>query len=1133
MLCILCLGLFSQSFSQRSYKSSSVLSSGEWYKLAVDGPGVYRIDLPFLKKLGINNNSIPSSSIRMFGNGGEMLSEACSAPLKDDLLELAIWIQDGGDGSLNGNDYILFYAPGPHHWLKDSLNRSFTHQKNLYSESSFYYLTLGGAGKRILQSPPGTVANTIVSAFDERYFHELDTINFLGSGKRWYGEEFANSPGRVTNRSFNPGLAGIIPGQTVRLKAEFIARSVGSSSRFNLRINGQGNLQIDVPATGNLGTDPFAKSAKGETFITLSQSALNIGIDFTPGGFNAQGWLDWFEVFLRRNLDIQGSRQLHFRDWNSVGPGNVAEFRIQNAAPAMVWEVTELSEPRWMRSTTAGTQLNFVNDCQRLREYVAFNSDSALQPSAIGKIINQNLHSAVQSEMLIITAPSLVPEANRLALHHLQKDNLRSLVVVADQVFNEFSSGNPDPSAIRDFVKMYYDRAGVDTTKRPQYLLLFGDGSFDPKNRIEGNTNLVPVYESENSLDPLLTYTSDDFFGYLDDSDDINDGNRINLLDIGIGRIPAKTQAQAKAFVDKLIAYTSTAGLGPWRNNLNFIADDEDFNLHLHDAEIITETVKSTNSNFDPNKIYLDAYQQVSEAGGTRYPKVNQLLQEELYNGMLVLNYTGHGGFRRLAEEVVLDQEIINAFNNAFKLPLFVTATCDFAPYDDPRIHSIGEDVLLRPKTGAIALMTTTRLVFAFSNRIMNQNYLQTAMMPKADGSYNTLGEAVKLAKNYTYQTFGDIVNNRKFTLLGDPALRIAFPIYRVNTLTINGKPVSTSDTLQALEEYEVEGVITDGTGAIQNSFNGNLHVSVYDKEQSVSTLANDADSYKESFRVQRNLVFKGKAKVSNGKFIFNFIVPKDINYQFGAGKIYYYAENGAVDGNGSFSEFVVGGSGSASLDNEGPDIKAYLNNETFINGSETNESPVLILKLQDSSGINILGTGIGHDLIATLDNEPDKSFILNRFYESDLDNYRKGNVRYQLPKISEGNHVLKIKAWDVANNSNEMMLEFLVRKKEDLSLSRVLNYPNPFTTKTSFWFEHNHPFEQLKIHIQVFTVSGKLVKTLSKSIFSEGTRVTDLEWDGTDDFGDKLARGVYIYILRVRTSDGKQTEKIEKLVIL
>ena len=1130
-ICSIFFPLF--TFSQRIYTSSSVLAGGEWFRISVSQAGIHKIDIPFLQKLGLSGTSFPTNGIRLYGNGGAMLPEACSGPVKDDLQENSIWVADGGDGILNGNDYFLFFAEGPHHWIKDSLNQKFSHVKNLYSEKSYYYLSIGGSGKRVSLATIAPNPNVTVSSFDERYYHELDTFNFLGSGKQWYGDEYSSNPGKQTRRTYSTSLPSFIASAPAVLSANCIARSVGGNSRFIFRVNGQQLLQLEVPATTSTPTDAFARSSSGVGLGIIPAGSPTIQIDFTPGSFNAQGWLDWFEIFGRRELTMVGTKQLLFRDWKSVGNGSVGLFTIKNALNTVVWDVTNPFEPIQMNVSLSGADLSFSNDCSRLREYVAFNADSSFAPHIEGKIDNQNLHRPQTANMIIIAHHSLFSEANRLAAFHLQKENLQTVVVTTDQVFNEFSSGTPDPTAVRDFVKMYFDRAGSDSTRRPKYLLLFGDASFDYKNRISENTNMVPAYESDNSLDPLSSYTSDDFFGFLDDTDNINDASKINLLDIGIGRIPANSSTQAKSYVDKIVQYSSPSSMGPWRNDITFIADDEDFNLHLHDAETVAATAKKSNAIFGHKKIYLDAYQQAGGAGGARYPAATQALQDEIYNGTLVLNYTGHGGFRRLAEEVILDQEIINKFNNPTKLPLFVTATCDFAPYDDPRIHSIGEDVLLREKTGAIALMTTTRLVFAFSNKIMNQNYIQVAFTRKSDSSYRTLGEAVKESKNYTYVNFGDIINNRKFTLLGDPALRIAFPPYSVTTTAVNGKPVSSADTLRALQRCTISGQINDAHGNIQSTFNGTLHVSVFDKEQTARTLGNDAESYAENFNVQRNIIYRGKATVKDGAFNVDFIVPKDINYQFGPGTIRYYSENGNIDGNGIFNGFIVGGSGAGSNDNEGPEIRAWLNDEQFINGGLTNAAPILILKLLDSSGINILGTGIGHDLVAILDDDPKQSFILNQFYEADKDNFRKGLVRYQLPQLPNGNHTLKIKAWDVANNSTEVILEFVVSKQQELMLNRVVNYPNPFTTNTNFWFEHNYPSQQLHVRIQIFTVTGKLVKTIAKTIFSEGNRYTDLEWNGTDDYGDKLGRGVYIYILSVSTSDGKKADKIEKLYIL
>lgn len=1118
---------------QRTYTGQSVLAVGNWYKIAVSGPGIYKIDIPFLTTLGINTASLSSGSIRLFGNGGHMLPEHASGTVQDDLVENAIWIEDGGDGILNGSDYLLFYAQGPHNWINDPVNRRFFHHKNVYSEQSFYYLSIGGTGKRITTPNTPLSPNTTITTFSDRYFYELDTVNLLSSGRQWFGEDFAEAPGKLKTRTFTVSIpsATTDPGL---ITINCLARSFGTSGRFNVSVNNQAVLAMDIPPVATGPYDQFARNVESSGAFATTQNDLIVRFDYTPGSANAQGWLNWFEIFTRRNLAMTGVNQLLFRDWNSMAAGNVGNFIIKNGtSPIRVWDVSNPLEPVSMQVIPDGADLRFVNDCSILREYVAFNTTGLLTPTALGRVTNQNLHNPVFTDFIIVTHASLLAQAQRLAQFHQQQNNLKVTVVTTEQIFNEFSSGTPDPSAIRDFVKMFHDRAGADTTKRARYLLLLGDASFDYKARITNNTNLVPAWESPASLDPLATYTSDDFFGLLDDGDDIN-GTGTYLLDIGIGRIPARQEREAQAIIDKIIAYHQPKSLGAWRNELSFVADDEDNNLHLQDAEIITQSATTVAPVYNTDKIYLDAFRQESGAGGSRYPDVNLAINNQLFNGTLIWNYSGHGGYRRLAEEVVLDQDIINSFNNADKLPLFITATCDVAPYDNPLISSIGENLLLREKTGAIALMTTTRLVFAFSNRIMNKNYVETALQKQSNGRYLTLGEAVRQAKNLTYTFFSDVINNRKFTLLGDPAMTLAYPVHTVQTTAINGVPVTAQpDTLKALTEYSISGHVADAAGNVLNNFNGTVNATVFDKTQATNTLGNDPGSIPVAFQVQKNTLFKGKAKVSNGLFSFRFVVPKDINYQFGNGKISYYADNGNVDGNGAFTNIIIGGSGDSTSDREGPHIKAYLNDEKFISGSISNDRPILLVKLADSSGINIMGTGIGHDLVAILDHNQQQTLILNEFYESDLDNFRKGTVRFQMPGLTEGPHTLTIKAWDVANNSSEVTLEFRVLNQENLSLEHVLNYPNPFTTRTTFWFEHNRPGEELYVDIQVFTVTGKLVKTLRRTIFSPGNRSSEVEWDGRDEYGSKIGRGVYIYRLRVQTMDGKTAQKLEKLFIL
>ncbi|MFN2456644.1 MAG: type IX secretion system sortase PorU [Chitinophagaceae bacterium] len=1125
-----CLSII--AFTQRTYKPHSVLATGNWYKIEVAAEGIYKIDVSFLNSIGISGN-IPTAQVRVFGNGGSMLPENNTTRIED-LEENAIMVVDGNDGVLNGSDYILFFSKGPHQWIADTANKRFTHKKNLYSDKAYYFITTGGSGKRIISQTFSPLPATSVTSFNERYFYELDSVNFLASGKEWFGDEFGITPGRVTSRTFTIPAAGIVQNGAATIISSVAARSVNVSSQFNVLVNNQLQQQISVPAIGAGYLDLFAHQAQQANNLILLQNNISLTYNYTGGSLNAQGWLNWFEVFYRRSLTLVSDQQLLFRDWSSVG-SNSAEFIISGANTiSQVWDVSNPLVPARMNSILNGSQLRFSNDAQSLHEYVCF-SGAFLIPQFVGRVANQNLHNTVEKDYIIITHPSFLLQAQQLADFHQKQNNLQSLIVTTEQVFNEFACGIPDPAAIRDFVKMYYDKYRSSWSNSPKYLLLFGRASFDYKDRIKNNTNLVPAYESFNSTDPLSSYTSDDFFGFLDDEEDINSGLLINKLDIAIGRIPAKNVDEAKNIINKIEEYHAPASFGPWRNNLNFIADDEDYNLHLQDAEVITNTTTSTAPIFNIYKIYLDAFRQEGGSAGGRYPQANAVINNNIYNGTLIWNYSGHGGPPRLAEEVVIDHQIVNSWNNQNRLPLFITATCDFAPYDNPTVNSLGENLLLRAKTGAVALMTTTRVVFAFSNRIINNNYLQIALQPDSSGKYKSLGESIQATKNYTYQTSGDVINNRKFALLGDPAMTLAFPGLKIKTTLVNGKNIQAqADTLSATEFVTLQGEITDNSGSRITEFKGTVYLSLFDKPQTITTLGNDATSLPVQFMSQTNTLFKGKVSANAGAFSFTFKMPKDINYQFGNGKISLYAQDGKKDANGFSTNVSIGGIDvGGSTDNIGPEIKAYLNDERFVNGSMTNQHPVLIVKLSDSSGINTGSGGIDHDIVATLDGDNRQYFVLNDFYESDLDSYQQGAVRFQLPELSPGHHTIKVKAWDVLNNSSEYILEFTVANNDKLTIGRVLNYPNPFTTTTTFWFEHNKPAADLQVKVEIFTVTGKLVKTLRQTINNKGNRSSDVVWDGRDEYGDKVGRGIYLYRLGVHGADGKKAEKLERLVII
>lgn len=1122
--------------AQRTYATNSVLQSGNFLKVGITQAGIYKVDAALLNNNGFSGSSISSASIKLYGNGGQMLSEKNNSYYNDDLIENAIEIIDGGDGVFNNNDYFLFYAPGPNRWLADSTNQSFTYQKNIYSDAAYYFITVGSNGKRINTTTFSGTAMQTTTNYNDHYHYENDLVNFLNSGKEWYGEEFSNISANNLSRSFTVDLNGLIQSQPINILTNFVSRSVNSSSTITLSVNGNSLNRLTVPANSGNFLDVFAATVTSQNSFLSATPNVNLNATFTPANSSAQAWLNWFEVHSRRAIIIPSNGQLLFRDLQSVNANSATTFTISNANNnTSVWDVSNIYLPQKMATIYANNQTTFTNSSSTLKEYIAFNNINYLIPTVIGKVENQNLHSSSIVDYLIITHPSFINEAKRLALFHTQQNGYKALVVSTIQIFNEFASGTSEPNAIRDFVKMYYDKAGADSTKRPKYLLLFGSASFDYKNRVVNNSNLVPCYENNNALDALSTYTSDDFFGLLDDGDDIANTSPVSLLDIGIGRIPATTTGEAKIMVDKIINYQSKQSLGAWRNTATFIADDKDNNTHLNDAELISTSASTVDAKINKNKIYLDAFNVVSSSSGARYPEVNTAIINQLFNGTLLFNYTGHGGYQRLADEAIFDQDVLSKISNANKLPLFITATCDFAPYDDPTKTSIGGQLLTQSNNGAIALMTTTRIVFAFSNKIINNNYLTIALQPDASGKYLTLGEAVKRAKNYTYQTFADITNNRKFTLLGDPAMRLAFPENKLQITTINNQPISTTDTLKALNKYTFGGLVTDATGNALSNFNGTVNAIIFDKPQTITTKGNDAASPVTSFSQQTNFLYKGKATISNGTFSFSCMIPKDINYQVGQGKISLYADDGnSKDAAGYNASFYIGGSSNSSFtDKDGPTVKAYLNDDKFVNGGLTNETPILILKLKDSSGINTVGTGIGHDITAILDGDEKNSIKLNDYYEAALNSFQEGQIRYQLATLSEGLHTLKIKAWDVFDNSSEIIIEFTVAKKQQLQISHVYNYPNPFTSKTTFWFEHNQPGENLNVLINIFSVSGKLVHQIKRIINTAGNRSAEIEWDGKDNFSsEKIGRGVYIYRIIVTSNSGK-AESTQKLYLL
>ncbi len=1119
---------------------NSALSTGTVYKFGVANTGIYKLDYSFLKnELGISDlDNVDPRTIRLFGNGGAMVPERNSDPRPDDLIENAIQVVGEADGKFDAGDYLLFYAVGPNPWFfrANANDPELTVRQNLYDYNAWYFIKTGdGNGLRISEQA-SVAASYVTEEFDDFQRLEEDKVNLLdnfvsatGSGKKWFGDYFLQT--RSKDYTFN--FPNIVPGSTARLRTDFAGRCT-TATIVRLTVDG---MTLTRNINGVKVSDNEATYAALGVFQSNFQpdgDEINVNIEYPEVSQQSEGWLDYIEINVRRRLTMAG-QVMAFRDKETI-TRDFTTFRLSGATGNLtVWDITNAQVPFLQQKTQNGGTVEFgATTLGVLRNFIAFYDNAAFpKPEKVaGKIAAQNLHGLDNLHMAIVYHPDLEAEATQLAEHRKSFSGLDVALVNVNQLYNEFSSGAKDVAAIRDFALMLLER----NPDKFEWLLLFGDGSFDPRNitNSEGNKDLVPAYETAESFDPIRAYPADDFFALLSPEEG---GSLSGKLDIAVGRLTARSPLEAQAIVNKIIAYDKDpATLGDWHLRNLFIADDEDSNAHITQTEDLALVTANTEKFFNNEKIYFDAYQQVATSAGDRFPDAKSAINSNIFKGNIVTQYIGHGGPRGWAQERVIDNNDIAGWDNPDRYPLIITATCSFGGYDDYETLTGGEQALSKVKSGAVGLFTTVRAVYISDNNTLT-DAVQKFLFKKVNGRYLTIGDILKEAKNSISSGFD---NSRRFTLLGDPAMYLALPEYRVVTDSVNGKAANLApDTLRALMPVIIKGSVTDTLGNLLSDYNGKVFVSVYDKAQSLQTLGQDPGSIVRTFSVQRNIVFKGSATVTGGKFQIEFVVPKDINYAYGFGKISYYAQNGTpLDAAGGDGNIVIGGNANLIQDDQPPVVMPFLNTDAFVFGGITDNDPKVLVKCSDDYGMNVSGVSLGHDLTAILDGNVLETIVLNDFYESEQDNFRKGQAIYPLRSLTTGRHTLTVKGWDIANNSGEGYTEFVVAEDGKAALDHVLNYPNPFTTNTWFQFEHNLAGQVLDVQVSVFSVSGKLVKTLIHTAPADGYRVTDINWDGKDDYGDQLARGVYLYRVKVRGTDLSGTQvtaesDFEKLVIL
>jgi hypothetical protein len=1129
MICVLFFSgsLYGQN-PKDSYSTNSKLASGIWFRIAVTSDGIYRIDYSRLKQLGLVNPSNP----RIFGNNYGQLSYFNNDPKPDDLKEMPIYLNSGSDGVFNDGDYLLFYAKGTGKWNFNTTSKVWDYIHHNYSDTSFYFITSGSdQSKQILTAPePSQPSSFSSSESDALFIHELDAVNIIKSGRDWFEE--------ISSVHIDPGFTELVTTEKLIYRIRVAARAA-SSTIFRL-YDGPSvvkNIQVQGVNLSDFTGTRFQIVDSVGTALPSSRSPVYDIKFFNNGQSAANGWLDWITIQGRRTNTITGSF-MQFADSRSVSPGRVTGFAV-NKLPneAFIWDVTDPMNAKQIQYTRSGENVYFKATTDTLKTFIAFSPSNALVTSIRAAAIqNQDLHSSAAADMIIITHPLFSSYAGKLADFHLNNDKVSSLIVTPQEIYNEFSGGIPDICAIRNFLRMKYLKQ-KGSLHPLRYLLLFGDGSFENKTPPPYNPNFIPTYQSENSNTVVLSFTSDDFYGLLDDGEGEADGTE----DIGIGRLPVSDTNQAGIVLSKIKRYADPANDGDWKNVICLTADDEDGNTHMTDAEGLAAVLKDSIPVYNIDKIYLDAFKQTTTVNGQSFPEVTKTINDRINSGCLIFNYTGHGNESGLAAERVIKPEDINAWRNGGRLPLFITATCEFSRFDDIEFNvatrkwsgkpSGGEMVLLNKDGGGIGLMSTTRVVYSAPNFFLNRNIFACAFNPDSSGNSLGLGDIIRIAKNNS----GSGPNKRNFTLLGDPALKLAYPYHgKVVTDSINHVSVYDKiDSLKALSLISVAGHIEDIHGNVMNSFNGIVTPTVYDKANKIRTLANDGGQSM-TFNLRNNILFSGKTMAKNGRFRFDFIVPRDIDYSFGSGKISYYANDDKEDMNGSFSNIIVGGfSKILPNDTEGPDISLFMNDTLFRDGGMTDSNPRLLAILSDRGGINTTGSGIGHDLTGYLDNEPNKSFVLNSYFENDFDNYMKGRLNYNLSGLSEGSHSLTLKAWDIYNNSSEKTILFRVVSGEKFQLKNLLNYPNPFFTETSISLEHNRPDNELNVVINIFNINGKIIRILRTNVASAGYILPPVSWDGNDAGGRKCGKGIYPYSVTIISGKGETARASGRMIIL
>jgi len=1135
------------------YAANSVLSQGDWYKIKISGGNtIYKLTYEDLKKIGLSN----PANVKIYGYGGWMLDQDFSKPYVDDLPEVSIWMSNE-PSKFGSGDYILFYGRGDIKWEYDSKNKEFVHNQNPYSFDSYYFITESSSSPSLMGSQPSLVAgSSTVNTFNDYALHELEEINVgrMGTGREFYGESFLSK----NSRDFKFSLPGATSDEAL-IRYDFISRAELNSGFLTISLNG-----TKLKTSPTLTTTEYYTYATQLTDHTVTTTQLKdentINLNFERKDNQITNvHLNYIRINYKRSLKPYGAVTL-FRNTNL---SDNLTFRITDASSSvMVFDVTENFKVNRVSTTASGNTLTFSADNSNIREYAMVDISQLKNIpvpdlKSVEKVSNQNLHALSSADMVIIVPQVFQQYAEELAQLHADDSGLRSIIVNPEKIYNEFSSGKPDATAYRRFMKMFYDRSPGENN-RPKYLLLFGGGTYD--NRFIGKEwtdnekkSMLLTYQSEESLVETLSYVTDDYFGFLDDSNSSNLASA--KLNIAIGRLPVANDQDAANVINKIREYMSNQNKGLWQNNITYVADDliagnnssNTEKAHITDAEKFSKLISENHPDFIINKIYEDSYERVSESGGgARYPEATKDLLDRINYGTLVLNYIGHGSTTSLSHENLLTYSDINGMTNEW-LPLWITATCDFSRFDADK-RSAGELALLKPKGGAIALFSTVRVVFMTDNSLLNEN-ISKHLLQRQDGKPARLGDIIKNAKlEPNMQASGTRegnLNKLKFLLLGDPALRLNYPddTYKVKVTSVNGLDTTEDGiNIRALDNVVITGEIVDNADVLASGFNGILESVIFDSEQTLKTRGNTSGGNQNpeiatEYDLYSSTLFAGRATVTEGTFRIEFTAPKDIKYNPGKkGKMSFYAydDEGLKRAQGSFNNYTVQGSNPGVPDETNPPMieAMFLNKENFQNGDIVTPTPRFYAVISDDTGIN-LSSGFDHNLKLVIDGEI--SYDLSLYFQNEEGSNKRGTIIFDIPELTIGKHSLELHVWDVFNNSViSEPLEFVVTNDREPSGYTFEIWGNPAKEYTRFVFTSLSDIASSDVNLKIsaYSLSGKLVWTYEARGQADTLNRFIYDWNVNGNGGGRLMPGIYVCTGQI-VVDGKEFPvKAKKLIV-